>query len=453
MSMTIAVTAGAAFLVGIIVTPLLIRFAHFKKMYDEADHRKVHDGSIPAFGGVGIVVAFVAASGLGYALLASAGEVGRLLPWYHGSIVVGLLGMHVLGVVDDMVDIPALRKLVLQLAAAGVIVSGGIAIDQVSFPVLGISFSLGAWGLPLTVVWIVSIANAVNLTDGIDGFCGGLSLIAAAALAVLAFLGGSILTGVFATAFVGATAAFLVFNAPPARIFMGDGGSLFAGTFLATLAVMPRVPEGSVLLAAVPVVLLAVPIMDTVIALVRRTKRRLPVHQPDREHFHHLLLDATGGPRRALAVAYPLFVLVAVVVVLYAAEPGVPTAAALVAVPAAIAAFYTFLHWCLAGRGAAAASPAKTAPHADTLGGSLSDSPGSSSAGNPSAGNPSAGNSQVRPAPTPKNRRNVFSPLKASAADHSEPDGEPEADTHSEYSQEIRPRDRRGGADTRGGAV
>lgn len=337
----IAILPGLAF--SLITLPLILKFAHAKELYEHVDHRKLHEGSIPALGGVGIVVSFFAAVAVGYVVLERWGAIGDISLIYHGSILAGLLMMHLIGVVDDRVNIRAFRKFSLQLLAAFVIVAGGADVDVVRFPLVGANISLGAWGLPLTVLWIVSVVNAVNLIDGIDGFCGGVTVTAAAVFAVLAVITGNPLNAVLASAFIGAMGGFLVFNFPPARIFMGDGGSLFAGAFLATIAVLQGAPGGPGIVAAVPLVALTIPIIDTVAALSRRLRRRIPIHQPDREHFHHLLLDRAGSNQRALLVAYPVLLLLAAVVVFYAVVPGVLSSILLVAAPVAIGIAYVAL--------------------------------------------------------------------------------------------------------------
>lgn len=337
------ITAAIAFGANLIAIPLILRFAHAKGLYDDPDHRKVHDGSIPALGGVGIVVSFLIAAAAGYFFLHTDESMRSFLPFYDGAILAGFLLMHIIGVVDDMVDIPAWRKLFLQVLAGTVIVSGGAVVHTLEMPVLGADLPLGPWGFPLTVIWIVAIANAVNLIDGIDGFCGGVTVAAAAVFAILALHAGNAANAMLAFAFVGAMAGFLVFNLPPARVFMGDGGSLFAGALLATVAVTQGGPGEGTVMIGVPLALLTIPILDTVAALLRRLRRRMPIHAPDREHFHHLLLDWSRGNRRALAVGYPLAVLLGASALFYAYVPSPASVAFLLAGPIVVIGVYLVL--------------------------------------------------------------------------------------------------------------
>jgi UDP-GlcNAc:undecaprenyl-phosphate GlcNAc-1-phosphate transferase len=160
---------------------------------------------------------------------------------------------------------------------------------------------------------------------------------------VLALTGGNAANAVLSFAFVGAVAGFLIFNLPPARIFMGDGGSLFAGSFLATLAITQAGPGGSSLILGIPIVLLTIPLLDTVAALFRRLRRRMPIHTPDREHFHHLLLDRAGSNRRALLVGYGLSALLGVSALVYAYAPPPSGVAFLVGGPAVVISVYVVL--------------------------------------------------------------------------------------------------------------
>lgn len=296
------ITAGAGLLANIVITPIILVAAHRFRVFDRIDHRKAHSGQIPALGGIGIFLSFTVAGAVAYGLL-QLGPLQIYTPWRILAIVIGLVVIHVTGVTDDMLDIPAGRKLALQIGAAVVVVTGGTVFTSIDLPVTGFGVSLGVLAPPITVLWIIGIANAMNLVDGIDGFAGGIALFAAVTMGVIALVEGFLFAAIVSAALAGAVAGFLFFNVPPARIFMGDGGSLFLGFSLAVLAVLVTaigVPVG------VPLVLLMIPALDTLTAILRRTRRNIPIHVPDANHFHHRLVRITGSNRRALAVAWSL---------------------------------------------------------------------------------------------------------------------------------------------------
>ena len=222
------------------------------------------------------------------------------------GMAAGLAVVHVTGVFDDFVNIRAGRKLALQVVAGAIMVGTGSVIRIISLPVLGLTVDLGVLAWPVTLLWIVGMSNAVNLIDGIDGFSGGVTTFAATAFGALAVVHGHAVAGVLAFALAGAAAGFLRFNLPKARIFMGDGGSLFVGAALAVLPIVQSAGTGHAFEPLVVLVVLAIPIFDTAMAIARRVLRRVALHTPDREHFHHLLVMRTGSVAGALRIGYPI---------------------------------------------------------------------------------------------------------------------------------------------------
>ena len=331
------VTLAVAMVVNTLLTPLILVMAHRYHLFDRTDHRKNHQGQIPPLGGIGIFLSFIIA-GVVSVVLADGNPLVTVFSWRYLSILAGAALMHITGVVDDMLDIAAGRKLMLQITAAALAVSGGIAFESLAFPVLGRVLPLSVLALPLSVLWIVSLANAVNLVDGIDGFAGGITLVAALSLGIIALVQGNLLVMTIAAALTGAVAGFLFFNFPPARIFMGDGGSLFLGFSLALLSMMGG-PAPAIV--AVPVMLLSIPILDTIIAITRRTRRGLPIHTPDANHFHHRLLRLAGTPRRTLLYAGGLNLWCGAGAVVYALLGGVAGAIALMVVAVTVVVVFT----------------------------------------------------------------------------------------------------------------
>jgi len=298
--------AAIALVINLILLPLILRVAHRREWYDRPNSRKLHSGLIPRLGGPGIFLSFTAASLLTPSLLRwlSGGSLHGLLQPRFAALYVGVTLLHLVGLLDDFKNLRAAWKLVLQFTAAGIVVAGGFLIRSLTLPYLG-TFPLGAAAYPLTLLWLVVIANALNLIDGMDGLAAGIGAFAAAAMGVIAVLQYSPASAVLAFSLLGSLIAFLVFNFPPARIFMGDSGSLFLGLLLAALPLVDGIPAvtafGSLI---VPITLLIIPILDTITAIARRLRHRRSIISADKQHIHHKLLAMGLSERQILAVVY-----------------------------------------------------------------------------------------------------------------------------------------------------
>jgi UDP-GlcNAc:undecaprenyl-phosphate GlcNAc-1-phosphate transferase len=231
-------------------------------------------------------------------------------PWSLTAILLvlaGLIVMHWMGLYDDFVNLPAVLKFLIQIGAGVLVAGAGVLLRVIDLPWIG-EVSLPTWAaFVVTILWVVSSANAVNLIDGADGLAGGVSMIAALFMGIIALAQGNLTAAVLSFALVGALAGFLVFNLPPAKIFMGDSGSLSLGYVLAVIPLvgLQRGDPGAMPVAALPVLtLMFVPFVDTLLAIIRRVSRGLPVHSADREHIHHRLIDRGIAGRRLLAVIY-----------------------------------------------------------------------------------------------------------------------------------------------------
>lgn len=270
---------------------------------DRADSsRKTHARPVPALGGIGILAGCYGA--LGVALLVPAlrqavlSDGRRLAALAAAGLIVAALG-----VADDLRGVGARRKLAVQLAVAALLYAAGFRIELIDNP-LGEDVRLGALSLPLTLLWMAGVSNAMNLVDGLDGLAGGLSLAGAAAIFCVAALGGDLPAMAVAAAVAGAVLGFLVFNVHPASIFMGDTGSLFLGTALGALATRPQAHLGNGVPLVAMIVVLGVPIADTLLAIARRAAAGAPIFAADREHLHHRLIDAGLSHRDAVAVLW-----------------------------------------------------------------------------------------------------------------------------------------------------
>lgn len=335
----IAAVGLGAFLFNALLTPVLLHIAHRFGWYDDINARKIHTSQTPRIGGIGIFSSFVVAAAFGL-IFATAGVSGE--SWSTARILIlaaGMTTMHALGLYDDFVNLPAVFKFLVQLAGGLLVALSGATLGAIELPWLGVVM-LPPWlAFPLTALWVVAIANAVNLIDGADGLAGGVALIAALFMGLIALMHGAWLPAFVAFALVGALAGFLVFNLPPARIFMGDSGSLLLGFLLAVLPLL-GLQRTSTLPAVVPLVpvlsLLFIPIVDTLLAISRRLARRKPIHSADREHIHHRLIDRGLFGRKLLAIIYSGGVILGF------------TAMTWYTMPAPVSSFLTIFVWALA---------------------------------------------------------------------------------------------------------
>jgi UDP-GlcNAc:undecaprenyl-phosphate/decaprenyl-phosphate GlcNAc-1-phosphate transferase len=299
----LAIAGTVALVVSLASIPLVIRLADRKGWYDLPNGRKVHTNPLPRLGGVGIFAAILVAMVLGVALSVPRGRMEvfgfdrRLL-----FVLAGFLLIFATGLVDDFRNLRAPLKFFLQLAAGVLVTLGGFTIDALGLPGLA-PLGLGWLAWPLTVLWLVGLSNAMNLVDGVDGFAGAITAAAAAALGAMALMQGRFGAALVACCLLGAAAGFLAFNFPPARIFMGDSGSLLLGFVLATLPLLrgSGQPDGAALTLdlAATIAVLGLPVLDTATAIVRRVRAGHSIARPDKLHLHHKL-QAIGLSDRAL---------------------------------------------------------------------------------------------------------------------------------------------------------
>jgi UDP-GlcNAc:undecaprenyl-phosphate/decaprenyl-phosphate GlcNAc-1-phosphate transferase len=290
----LAAFVGAGLIV-LLMTPLVRRLAVRTGAIDEPDERRVHVIATPRLGGVAIVIAFVV-------MLLLAGQGVGLGQPLEG-VVAGALLIAGVGVVDDIIELPPFIKLLGQITAAAVAVSWGARITWLTDP-LGGMLHLGWLAIPLTILWIVAVTNAINIIDGLDGLAAGVSAIVA--LTVLVVAAGRDASGValLAAILAGATLAFLRFNFHPASIFMGDTGAMFLGYMLAAISVEGTIKETTSIALVVPIVALGLPFFDTGFAIVRRTLSGKRMSEADRGHLHHRLLGLGLGQRQVALTLY-----------------------------------------------------------------------------------------------------------------------------------------------------
>ncbi len=302
---------AVAMVVSFVFTPLVRRFAVKINAVDvPKDNRRMHKVPIPRIGGIAIFIGFMSA-------MLIFGKADTDMMW----ILVGGLVIAALGIVDDLYALPALVKLVGQIIAAIIPVMNNIVIQNLTNPFASDgNLSLGIWGAPLTVLWIVAITNAVNFIDGLDGLACGVSAIASISMFVTAYLiPESPLTVTLAmAALAGACLGFLPFNFNPARIFMGDTGSMFIGYIFAVCSVQGLFKMHAVISFAVPFVVLAIPLADMIFAVIRRVARGKSPFSADRGHIHHKLIDMGLDQKQSVLILYCLNIVFGVISVLMA---------------------------------------------------------------------------------------------------------------------------------------
>ena len=281
----LAISLATSFLVSASSMPLIIQFSKRLKLYDPVDERKVHKGNISRLGGIGITLAF----SVSVIILHATSQLTSLKQNLIFLVIAAVL-ITVMGIIDDIVTLPAKTKLIPQIVAAILVVAGGYKFSNISIGIYTINIRLFAY--PLTLVWIIGVTNAVNLLDGIDGQCGTIAIICALTFFIFFLKEGNDAAMAICLCFACAILGFLIFNwpIPKAKIFMGDGGSQTLGFVLSVLPLLSSkgsLPSISILYAAG---ILMIPIFDTFAAIWRRLREHRSIGSPDRFHIHHKLM-------------------------------------------------------------------------------------------------------------------------------------------------------------------
>ncbi|HOX92404.1 MAG TPA: MraY family glycosyltransferase, partial [Spirochaetales bacterium] len=277
--------------------------AHKKGWFDKPDYRKIHTVATPRLGGIGIVVSFIV-SVLFVMIVRPQFRAQIAHLWPLGIVFIVI---HILGVLDDFLNLRALYRFVIQVGLALFVIAMDFRFKQVWLPGQG-AVSLGWLSYPLTMVWIIGAINALNMIDGMDGLSGGISFIAFQAYTLIFLTQGSLGNTFIAFTLAGSVLAFLFFNMPTARIFMGDGGSTALGFALAVLPLMPAGWPDTGFRMWDAGTLILIPIYDVVASMLRRIKQKVPIMHPDKWHLHHKLLHLGFNVRTILALVYALSV-------------------------------------------------------------------------------------------------------------------------------------------------
>jgi UDP-GlcNAc:undecaprenyl-phosphate GlcNAc-1-phosphate transferase len=289
------VVYGAALALAIVIvfTPAVAGMARRLGAVDLPDERRVHRIPIPRLGGLAMFFGIIVPS---LAFL----DLNRSMR----GLLVGAAVATAVGAIDDFRGLVWWEKLAGQVLAGSIPPIFGIWVDHFTFPFLGV-YDLSVWlGVPLTVLWIVAVMNMVNFLDGLDGLAAGVCGIAGLTFAVIALSLGKPTAAAFSAIVLGATLGFLRHNFFPARIFMGDSGAMLLGFSLAAVSVEGLLKTAATVALLFPLLVLAVPILDTGFVVARRLKYRQPITAPDKAHLHHRFVDLGFSQRRAVLYIY-----------------------------------------------------------------------------------------------------------------------------------------------------
>ncbi|MBA7668789.1 putative undecaprenyl-phosphate N-acetylglucosaminyl 1-phosphate transferase [subsurface metagenome] len=317
-----------ALVCSLLLTPLVRRVALRFRIIERPNPRKIHKRAVTCLGGVAIYTSFVASVLVGFLIL---------FKNPHSSFSYKLVGLLcggsmvlVLGLVDDIKGAQAPVKVSWQIAAALVTSAVfGIRMTYVDVPFFGVIW-LGTFSVPLTLLWVVGLTNALNWIDGLDGLAAGISSIACVSLLVVSWRGGDLFSVVVLIALLGATLGFLKYNFYPAKVFMGDTGSNFLGFVLANVAIMGGLKSAAALSLMVPILILGIPIFDTLFSVWRRVCLKKSPIRPDTDHFHFRLVKLGLNHRQAVLVIYIISAVLGGCAILLAQNPTLTSLAVVV---------------------------------------------------------------------------------------------------------------------------
>ncbi|MBZ4647412.1 MAG: UDP-GlcNAc:undecaprenyl-phosphate/decaprenyl-phosphate GlcNAc-phosphate transferase [Petroclostridium sp.] len=298
-NLLLVLSFAVSFLVAFAATPLAKVIAHKIGAIDvPKDERRVHKQPIPRLGGLAIFYGFIV-------------SVLSFIEFDTGvkGILLGALVIVLLGIIDDVYQLKARLKLVIQIAAALIVAFYGVKIEFLTNPNIFSSqptIPLGYFALPVTVMWIVGITNAVNLIDGLDGLAAGISSIASISLLFISLLASESSVAILTAALAGSCLGFLPYNFNPAKIFMGDTGATFLGFILATVSIQGLFKGYAVITFAVPLLILGLPIFDTGYAILRRLLSGKSIMEADRGHLHHRLIDMGFSQKQTVMILYTI---------------------------------------------------------------------------------------------------------------------------------------------------
>ena len=288
-------------------TPLVIRLCSNGWGVDEPNQfRKSHEGRIPRLGGIPVFLSLLASLGVGFYF-----RTELFLKWW--PLILCNFLIFAVGFLDDIKPVGAKVKLIAQIGIALLAYSLGLRIDILSSPVGAFNIDLGGFSLVVTILWLVALPNIINLIDGMDGLASGIGMFLCLTLGIVGLVSNQMEVSVVSLGMAGALLGFLLFNFPPAKIFLGDGGAYLIGFFIGSVSLASS-NKGSVAAALlVVIVALGLPILDTLFAIIRRTARGLPIFRTDAEHIHHRLIVLGFSKNAALIAIYSVCVVLSLI--------------------------------------------------------------------------------------------------------------------------------------------
>ncbi len=299
----------AAFIVSALVvlwsTPLIKEFGLKRGLVDKPGGRKIHSRPMVRLGGVAIFAGTLAA----LLIVWWTGGFGILSPqkeYEVWGVTLGGVAFFLIGLADDLLTLPAINRLLMQLSVAAVVWQAGVQIEFLTIPFAGLVALPDFISLPITVIWLVGMANAVNMIDGLDGLAAGVSGIAAVVMLIVTLFMNQPAAALIAAGLAGGALGFLRYNFNPAQIFMGDGGAYFMGFTLAGVGIIGLVKAVTTVAVLLPYLILAVPILDIFTVVVDRIRRGKSPFAADKRHLHHRLLQAGLSQRLAVLFIYSL---------------------------------------------------------------------------------------------------------------------------------------------------
>lgn len=297
---------GVCLIIVAFIIPIIKRIALHINALDIPDERKVHTTPIPRLGGLGIFIGFL----VGYMIFGTPSV-------QMNSILIGSFIILLTGMIDDIKPISAKAKLLGQIFASSVIVFyGNILLSNVT--ILGLDINFGILAYPITILFIVACTNVINLIDGLDGLAGGISGIFYLSTIIICFFQSRFmeLELILALIMLGSTLGFLVHNFHPAKIFAGDSGALFMGFMIAIISLL-GFKTTAITSVFIPLMILAVPILDTLFAIIRRLLKHQKISTPDKQHLHHQLLKMKFSHRNTVLIIYGITALFSLASILY----------------------------------------------------------------------------------------------------------------------------------------
>jgi UDP-GlcNAc:undecaprenyl-phosphate/decaprenyl-phosphate GlcNAc-1-phosphate transferase len=289
----------------ILITPVVKWIAMKIHAVDVPNQRKIHQSIMPRLGGLAIYSSFV----IGLILFSPNNQF--IIPIISGATIILLLG-----ILDDIYQLNAGIKILGQIIAALTVVLSGIQIEFITIP-FGSKIEFGLWSFPITVFWIIAVTNAINLIDGLDGLAAGISSIVLLTISGMALVSGNISVSIIGFLLLGSTLGFLIYNFYPARIFLGDSGSYFLGFMISVLSIQGLFKNVTVFSLIVPIIILGVPILDTVSAIIRRKVLGKPIASPDKLHLHHCLLKLGYSHKQVVLILYTISGLFSVAAIIF----------------------------------------------------------------------------------------------------------------------------------------